>query len=266
MASYDLGRVMRQTFDLIKGSLPSVGLFLLVTTIITNAANWGMQTLMVAEMSQAMTPGTAPGNAAAAMFGSKWYWLNILVPLAIGAFSYAGSLTGMLQLAQGRAASLGGCLSAGFAKLAPMLGLTLLYWIAVVFGLLLLIVPGILLIVIWAVAMPALIGENGGVIESFSRSRDLTRGHRWMVLVTLIIALIMVYVPLLALGGAAMMGGSNQFEALRSGQLSGAMLAASVIYGWGATMFAVAIATAMYRELVQVKEGGTGSELQQVFD
>ncbi len=266
MASYDLGRVLRQTFGLMRASLPGAGVFLLVLSIAGQVANWGMQSALAADMKAAMGTGPLPSNASLAMFSSKWYWLTLLASMVIGALSYAGALAGLLQQAQGRKASLAGCFSAGFAKLAPMLGLTLLWWIAVMFGLILLVIPGILLMVMWAVAMPALVVEDSGVIDAFNRSRDLTRNNRLLVFATLLIAVLLIYVPLFLLGGAAMANGAAQLEAIRSGQVSILMVAVTAIYGWLVALFISAILAAMYRELVRIKEGGTSTELQDVFE
>jgi hypothetical protein len=57
----------------------------------------------------------------------------------------------------------------------------LLYVLAVAFGLALLIVPGILCLIWFALVGPALEVERLGVINAFRRSRALTRGHFWLV-------------------------------------------------------------------------------------
>lgn len=49
------------------------------------------------------------------------------------------------------------------------------------FGLVLLIVPGLMLYIIWWVAAPVLVVERLGVIEALSRSSELTRGGRWKI-------------------------------------------------------------------------------------
>ena len=49
-------------------------------------------------------------------------------------------------------------------------------------GLVLLIVPGLFLLTIWAVVSPVIVIERSGVINAFTRSRDLVRGNGWQVL------------------------------------------------------------------------------------
>lgn len=67
--------------------------------------------------------------------------------------------------------------------------------LAVVFGLLLLIVPGLLLIARWSVCIPAIIAERDSVL-GFGRSVELTAGHRWIglwvVLVPAVVSLLFI--------------------------------------------------------------------------
>src|SRR5215203_623012 len=53
--------------------------------------------------------------------------------------------------------------------------------IAIAFGFVLLIAPGLFLLTIWSVIIPAIVIEERGVMESFGRSRELVRGYGWTV-------------------------------------------------------------------------------------
>ena len=61
-------------------------------------------------------------------------------------------------------------------------------------GLVLLIVPGLFLITIWAVVAPTIVVEGAGVIEAFGRSRDQVRGNGWPVFGAIVIAYLIVLV------------------------------------------------------------------------
>jgi hypothetical protein len=61
-------------------------------------------------------------------------------------------------------------------------GFNLLSNLAIVVGLILLIVPGLLIFVRWAVGLPALLRENLSVSEAMARSSILTEGNRWRIL------------------------------------------------------------------------------------
>lgn len=87
----------------------------------------------------------------------------------------------------------------------PLIGLAILLGIAVTIGFVLLIVPGVYLMTIWAVAAPALVIERRGIGAAFRRSRELVRGHGWpvlgvIVLVVLLALLASVVVGILANG------------------------------------------------------------------
>ena len=57
----------------------------------------------------------------------------------------------------------------------------LLAGLAITIGLILLIVPGLFLLTIWLLIVPAIMLENRSVAESFGRSQELVRGYGWSV-------------------------------------------------------------------------------------
>lgn len=82
--------------------------------------------------------------------------------------------------------------------LVSLFFLTIVVSILVYIGLILLIIPGIVLALIWAVSAPAMVVENQGVFGSMGRSVELTRGNRWRVLgVAIVVFLIYVVVAAL---------------------------------------------------------------------
>jgi hypothetical protein len=83
-----------------------------------------------------------------------------------------------------------------FESAAPYIGTLILNGIlaaiGIGIGLVLLIVPGLILITIWAVVAPAIVVEGAGVIGAFVRSRDLVRGNGWPVFGAIVIAYLIV--------------------------------------------------------------------------
>jgi hypothetical protein len=83
-----------------------------------------------------------------------------------------------------------------FESAAPYIGTLILNGIlaaiGIGIGLVLLIVPGLILITIWAVVAPAIVVEGAGVIGAFGRSRDLVRGNGWPVFGAIVIAYLIV--------------------------------------------------------------------------
>jgi hypothetical protein len=79
-------------------------------------------------------------------------------------------------------------------------GASILAGIAITIGLILIIVPGLFLITIWAVIIPVIVIERSGVLASFGRSRELVRGRGWHVFGTLVIVYIIMLVVNIILG------------------------------------------------------------------
>jgi hypothetical protein len=85
-----------------------------------------------------------------------------------------------------------------FARVRPYLwtlvGAGLLAGLGIALGLVLLIVPGLILLTWWCLIVPVIVLEGKHVGESFTRSRELVRGHGWtvfgIVLVTWILTII----------------------------------------------------------------------------
>ncbi|MBA2240921.1 MAG: hypothetical protein H0W09_06725 [Solirubrobacterales bacterium] len=65
---------------------------------------------------------------------------------------------------------------------------SILWGLGVGLGLLLLIVPGLFLLTIWAVTAPAIVIENRGPIEAFRRSAELVKGDGLAVFGTMLVA------------------------------------------------------------------------------
>ena len=93
----------------------------------------------------------------------------------------------------------------------PVLLIGILWFLGAFVGWMLLIIPGTIFIVIFIVTVPAYIAEKPGMLNAFTRSRDLTRGHRWGIfglnLLTNICLIIVFYAVLF--GGVLASAGGN---------------------------------------------------------
>jgi uncharacterized membrane protein len=100
------------------------------------------------------------------------------------------------QLMRGQPISLSDGLKVALHRSLPLVGTTL--FILVILGILQLLsdsylaaaIAGGILLPIWLMTMPVCVIEGLGPLRSFDRSRALTKGHRWKMLVLVLLAIL----------------------------------------------------------------------------
>lgn len=130
--------------------------------------------------------------------------------------------------------------------LLPLLGLTVVYTLIVVVGLVVFIIPGIWLYVLFALATPALVLERGRIGTALGRSKLLVRGSWWrtfgiLLLAAIIAAIISMIIALpfdLLGGGAALGGGAMSTGAIWLSALGG-VVAGAITYPFSAGVTAL---------------------------
>jgi len=83
----------------------------------------------------------------------------------------------------------------GPRRILPYVGQAIVMTVGIVFGVLLLVIPGMILAARWVLASPLLVGQGMGVFDAMRRSWDLTRGHS--------VAIIIAGILLFAIAGIA---------------------------------------------------------------
>ena len=96
----------------------------------------------------------------------------------LNSFVTATLTYGVVKELQGQRAGIGACITVGFKRMLPALGVAILAGLAIVGGMILLIVPGIIAACMLYVSTPASVIEKPGVFGALRRSRDLTLGHK----------------------------------------------------------------------------------------
>ncbi|MFL6856881.1 MAG: hypothetical protein ACJ8EB_03115 [Allosphingosinicella sp.] len=253
----DLGRTLGRAFATI-GSHPGVTL--------------GIAFLFAALPLAAMDAATR--LAPRADFSSVF--VGIMVIAVVGAFlafllqfiTQGALMRVTVRAAVGERASFADAAATGLKASLPLLALGILSGIAIMFGLILLLVPGIMLWVRWSVAGPALVAERLGPIEALGRSAELTDGARWKVFGLQILLLIfgwIVNTTAVSVMGAVY-GGHVASEAMRQGTglpiawTIGNALAGTLVAAVGAVTSA-----SLYIELRESKEGPMVDRLAEVF-
>ena len=251
---FDMGRVVSRTFGAI-------------------GQNWlvfGLLALLLASAPQA-----AVGFARVAMSGSlisgvattfSWQAFGLaigagLVGLLSSCVLQAALTHGTVSYLNGRPASFGDCLSTGVRLLFPVLGIGILLGLALVFGLILLIVPGVLMGLAWIVTVPVEVIERRGVLNAFGRSADLTRNHRGAIFGLSVAYWVVVWALSAALAGLS-------FGALLhpNGVLAIVAVVVSALLQGAIGLLGSAGIAAIYYELRSIKEGIGPEELAAVFD
>ncbi len=87
-------------------------------------------------------------------------------------------------------------LRAAATRIGSLVWLSILYGVLVVLGFIAVVLPGIWLVVIWSVAVPALMFEHVGGFKALGRSFDLVRGRWWATFAEELVAVIMLVVVL----------------------------------------------------------------------
>ena len=118
------------------------------------------------------------------------------------AFLLQAALTKAVQAEResGTEFAVGEAVSASLRYIGPVAIASILAVVGVGIGLVLLIVPGLYLLTIWALIIPVIVIERSGALGSFGRSQQLVRGHGWHVFGTLVLVFIIQLAVGLVLG------------------------------------------------------------------
>ncbi|HEX6741351.1 MAG TPA: hypothetical protein VF079_06100 [Sphingomicrobium sp.] len=263
----EVGRVFERAFGAVKtnplvilgialviGALPN----LLMTVLFASAAS--TQAVVTGQISFA-------GFIAAAL-------LSMVVSMVIGVIVQGALTRATVSAIDGTQVSFGDSLATGLRVVLPLIGLAIISSIAIGFGFLLLIVPGVILMLMWSVAVPVLVTERRGVFDSLGRSSELAKGAKGRILGIFIVvfiayAIVGTILNTIGLAGAGAanggMGVGNNLVTVSNGGLTVTNVLGSVIGGtllnaaWGT------IQPALYVELRQWKEGTSVEALEQVF-
>jgi hypothetical protein len=193
---------------------------------------------------------------------------------------YSAVTRGTIATLRGGRASLGDCFAAVVAALPPVLGLSVVAWLAAVglgflgdliisgliaalpfdyieaaawLAFLLLNIPFVIILVRWGVTVPAIVHERRSMLRAMGRSALLTKGSRWalfglMVVLTMIVTL----TQLVGVFAQALVGGT-----VGTGL---GLVVDGVLWAVVATAFAVS-----YSALREAREGSGVEDLQEVF-
>jgi len=114
--------------------------------------------------------------------------VGVVIGVIINAVLQAAIMRGAAQGSIGDPVDIDASYKWGFARFGSVLLISILVGLAVLGGFILLIIPGIIFMVMFAVAIPALVVENLRGTDAMSRSWNLVKGNFWHALGLIIVA------------------------------------------------------------------------------
>jgi len=262
---FRVGNVMSGAWRLFAGNL----LFFLLAPIVIYAIMMVGFTVFFTTLSLA---GWAGGSALVIGLGVG---LAVIVVLSVTMVCQGLLLLGAFQRLRGQPLNVGQVLQRVFAKLGPLLGLSILWALALVvaifFGAMLSAILGSLvgplvlvlipatyavaayIIVVWAVVVPACVVEDRGAFDSIIRSADLTKGCRWKI-----------FGIMLLLGVLSIIAGIVQQQLIAFSQPAAGVFAVVWLLVWISYWNCNIIM--IYHDLRVAKEGVDTEQIAAIFD
>jgi hypothetical protein len=122
--------------------------------------------------------------------------LSLLILSAALGILYQGMVVKLVQDVQDgrRDHSVGDLIRSVERVFWPLVAVSILFGVAVAIGFVLLIIPGVILMVLWAVVAPVTVLEHPGVFAAFGRSRELVRGNAMSVFGVIVVVFLAVLV------------------------------------------------------------------------
>lgn len=222
------GDVMAPTLEVYKRNFPLVGQLVLVTALPLAALQIGAYYLLTNWTNRPpndITDADARMIVLAGPFSGLLSFLlaTVLNSMLTGALAYA-----VVELQRTGGAKAGDCLRWGLKKLPKVAAINFLYLLllggvgAVLVGgsilllgplgiivVVLLLVPWIVFSLMFSVIAPVAAVENRGVVETFRRSAELTRGYKGLIFVTFFLWGLLVSVVNLVVTGSFALGGAH---------------------------------------------------------
>jgi hypothetical protein len=252
----DIGRVIGETFGVLRRNF--------VTFLVLSLIMSGVPTALFVYAQASMYGSAGAFNSDFVM----WWLMGMLVFMITATVLQATLIHTTVQDLNGKKATVAESLAVGLRAFLPLIGLGILFSLGIMLGFLLLIVPGIMLLVAWFVAVPAFIADRTSITGAFGRSAQLTRGNRWRIFGLLVMIYVIILVLSLVVGAVTGIGAINAGAdpaAYRDLQTSPLAIAVNVISQTITGMITSAGVAVLYVELRRAREGLGPQSLADVF-
>jgi len=232
-ASLSLGALLQRTLDVVRRHLA----------------------VLVASVAIVVTPFVLVGGGAAVLLGpggERTYQLGSTLMAVVaalgGLIAVAGCIGVVLRERAGEPVSVGAALGFGLRRYPMVLAVTLIVALAVFAGMFACFLPGIYLLVRWAMAVPALLVEGGDVGAALTRGWAVVENRWWLTFGFLIAGYLLPVVVALVLQQATIALFGLAIETRSPGGLVG--LGVAQVVGTCVTMpFTAVFLVLLYLEL-----------------
>jgi hypothetical protein len=215
--------VISPTLEVYRKHFLLVGILVFVTTLPVVLLQYGVIQAAMASADEAVAAESSFYFA----FASGATLLIGLLSLVGGALLSGSLVHAVIEIQRTGTATAGESLRRGLRVLPKVVVVSLLYTIITVVGFVMLIVPGVIFSLMFAVVVPVAVAEGRGPFESLTRSSQLTKGYKGQIFVTqflwgvVIVVINLIVSASFAFGGAEEKGLPSLFiQSLVSGMLN----------------------------------------------
>jgi hypothetical protein len=209
----------------------------------------------IAYFPSALALSSEKTAALAASGNGGWIALGFIATLVLNVLSQAIVLYGAFEDMRGLPVNLGESIKVGLRRFFPVLGVAICMPLLAGLAAILLLFPGLMVMTMLFVSVPACVVERLGPFKSMGRSAWLTKGHRWKIFG--------IWIAVLFVGGTAQ-SILNGVARAAGGVVIG--LVVSVLCGAILGAFNAILAVVAYHDLRVAKEGVDTDQIAAVFD
>jgi hypothetical protein len=190
---------------------------------------------------------------------------NLFTLILTGAVTY-----GVFRHLHAERAGAGEILRMGLSRFGAVWVTGIMMGIAVLLGFCALVIPGIVLLVRYWVAVPVAVIESPGATASLQRSSELTEGNRWRIFAVAVLMLLVTFFSMIVLG-LAVGALAGAFGGSETAEVAGAATPALTLALLTLVLIPVQCLTAVapviaYHDLRVGKEGVDVEDLLRVFE
>ncbi len=188
-----IGKVLDNAFRLYKASFKKVVLFSFLYAFIVSTP----------EIIFSLVASEVPEFGATT---DPVYWILFAITLIIGIVFYNGFFFRMHSVATDEECSNATALNVGLRKLLPIIVATVFYMIALILGMVLLIIPGVILMVSLFLYSALIIVDDEKTFTSLKMSHNLVWKNWWRTTIVFFVPVIVMVVFSIAIGAIVLLG------------------------------------------------------------